>query len=141
METIDAKIKELFEKVQTQKEAIAKAEKPNWETNCTFDKNGDGNRINIQVVREPIELVKILAFLHKEEEIFSLAAKELGIDIVYKHQGYTLNQWKTDLQARINKLNIEQEKNKLAMLETRLNGIISPEQKRQMELDEITKML
>lgn len=142
-EIIDSEIKKLFEKVSLQKQAIAKADKPDWKTNCVFSftQSINDSSINIQVCSDLLILIKILAFLEIYKEKTLAIAKSLDVKIDYLHQGYSVEDWKYDIQARIKKLNIEKEKKKLAALETRLNAIISPEQKRAMELEEIKRII
>jgi hypothetical protein len=132
----------LFKIVQTKKAEIAKAEKPNWITNCSFGYNKDSSsRSNIQVVADVEELVSILGFLIEKEKAFTAANKVLGTSYEFKWMGFSLEDWQSDIQTRINKVQISKKKKELESLESRLDKIISPELKAQMELDEITKML
>lgn len=138
----DKQVQDLFKIVQTKKAEIAKAEKPNWLTNCSFGYNKDSSsRSNIQVVADVEELVHILGFLIEKERAFEAAATALGANVEFKWMGFTLAEWQADIQTRINKIQITKKKKELEALETRLDKLISPELKAQMELDEITKML
>lgn len=138
----DKQVQDLFKIVQTKKTEIAKAEKPNWITNCSFGYNKDSSsRSNIQVVADIEELIHILGFLIEKEKSFSAANKMLGTSVEFKWMGFTLEEWQADIQTRINKVQITKKKKELEALETRLDKLISPELKAEMELEEITKML
>lgn len=138
----DKQVQDLFKIVQTKKTEIAKAEKPNWQTNCSFGYNKDSSsRSNIQVVSDIEELISILGFIIEKERAFESAQTMLGTSEKFKWMGYSLEDWKTDVQTRINKIQISKKKKELEMLESRLDKLISPELKAQMELEEITKLL
>lgn len=138
----DKQIQELFKIVQQKKSAIIKAEKPNWQTNCSFgyDKNSSV-RINIQVSSDIVELIQVLSFLLRNEQFYFEASKILGVESEFQWMGYTLEQWKSDIQTRIDKIQISAKKKELEQLESRLNLLISPELKTEMELAEISKIL
>lgn len=136
----DKAIKNLIEVVNSKKEEIGKAEKPNWNTNCNFVFDGS-DRLNLNTVSDGAVVVKILAFLKVQKGAWEEACKDLGVDHEFKWSGFSYEDWKTDLQTRLNKINIDKNKKELAVLEARLNKIISPELRAQMELEEITKAL
>lgn len=142
-ETIDQKINELFLVVRNQKtdvELSEKQSKQSWKTNCTihFDKNT--SPINIQTASEAvikniiIELLKLKDYANRAEEILGLAKSEI-------YDGFSFEDWITDCKKRITVMSLRNKKEKLIQLETRLNALVSPEQKRQMELDAITNLL
>ncbi len=138
----DEQVKQLFKVVQQKKAEIAKAERPNWLTNCSFSYVKDTSaKINFQVLNDVEELVTILAFLLKQEDAFNAANEILGTNITFKWLGFTLADWQADISTRINKIQISKKKKELETLEVRLNGLVSKEMRDQMELDEITKLL
>lgn len=138
----DKQVQELFKIVQEKKSAIVKAEKPNWQTNCSFgyDKSSS-SRLNIQVLSDIDELVEILSFLMRRKDYHEKSSIVLGVTSEFKYLGFTLEQWKSDIQTRIDKIQISKKKQELEQLESRLNSLISPELKAEMELAEIEKML
>jgi hypothetical protein len=138
----DEQVQKLFQVVQTKKAEIAKAEKPNWETNCSFGYNKDSSsRTNIQVVADIEELVHILGFLIEKQKAFESAQSVLDTNLTFKWMGYTIDQWQSDIKTRIDKIQITKKKKDLEALEGRLDKLISPELKAKMELDEISKLL
>lgn len=138
----DKKVQEFFKIVQQKKAEIAKAEKPNWKTNCSFSYVKDSSsRINLQVVASVEELILILAFLIDKNQSFDKAQAILGTDLKFNWMGFTLEEWKSDIQTRVNKVQISKKKQELEALESRLDKLVSPELKAQMELDEISKLL
>jgi hypothetical protein len=138
----DRLVQELTKHVNDKKAAIAKAEKPNWNTNCAFRYSKDSSAsINLQVCGVVEELVYILGFLCEKRNAFNEAQKIIGTNLEFKWFGYTFDDWAEDIQTRINKIEITAKKKELEMLEERLNKLISPELRAQMELEEIRKSL
>lgn len=138
----DAIVDSLIAELQKQKAAIAKTEKPTWQTNCSFSfSRGGSDRINIQTVSDPEELTHMLATLIEKETFFNEAKKSLGTDGTFKWGGFTVEDWEADFQTRINKINVTKLKAKQADIETRLNKLISPEKREAMELEALTREL
>lgn len=138
----DVEVQALFETVQKKKADIAKAEKPNWETSCTFhrDPNSSASQ-NIQIITKVDDLVDIIAFLLEKQHFYQEANKVLGTKVKFLWQGFTVAQWISDIKTRINKVDISKKRKELETLESRLNAILSPEARRKMEIDAIKAQL
>lgn len=142
MGVTDKQALELFKIVQAKKAEIAKAEKPTWETNCSFRYNKDSSAsTNLQVCADVEELVHILGFLCDRKKGFDEAQKIVGTSLKFRWMGFTFEDWASDVKTRIDKIQITNKKKDLEILEGRLDKILSPELKAQMELDAITKAL
>lgn len=138
----DKKVLDLIKLANQKKEAISKAEKPQWKTNCSFGFNPDsGRRINIQVEADVSNLTTILGFLMGKADEFKKASEVLGLKQEFKWMGFTLADWRSDIQTRVAKIQITSEKRDLETIEKRLSGLISPELRAQLDLEEIEKML
>jgi hypothetical protein len=138
----DELVQQLIAKVQEKKAAITKAEKPNWETNCSFGYlQSSSNRVNLQTVGDVQELIQMLGFLIQQEMQYTLAASRIGFKADFKWLGFTLSQWENDITTRVNKIQLSEKKKELATLEARLDKLLSPELKRKLELEEIQKGL
>lgn len=134
----------LIEEINKRKQEIAKATRPNWLTNCTFsyDEFNLVNAINLHVESSIPKLISIVAHLLNKQNSFNEAATLLGIsDLNFKWHGFKVDDWIEDIKTRIVKLQIKTKEDKLRKLEERLNAIISPELKAQMELEQIMKEL
>ena len=142
-QTTDEKVKTLFESVQEKKLAIEKAERPCWLTagNFGYSANSAHDRINIQTLTDVRKIVEMFAFLIDRKEKSENAAKELGVDYKFTWLGFSVDEWKNDFQSRVNQISIQEKRKELAEIESRLNAIISPELKAQMELEAISKLL
>jgi hypothetical protein len=141
--TTDEKVKALFISVQEKKLAIEKAERPCWKTsgNFGYSSNSAHDRTNIQTLTDTRKLVEMLAFLLERKEKSENAASELGVNYNFTWLGFTVDEWKSDFQTRVNQISIQEKRKELAEIEARLNAIISPELKAQMELDAISELL
>lgn len=143
MKTTDQMVKQLFDSVQAKKLAIEKAEKPCWQTSCNFGFSADSahERKDIRILNDTRKIVDMLAFLMDRKEKSERAANELGVDYSFSWLGFSLEEWKSDFQTRINQISIQERKRELAEIEARLNAIISPELKAKMELEVLTELL
>lgn len=141
--TTDELVKELFDSVQEKKLAIEKAERPCWETsgNFGYSANSAHDRVNVQTVTDVRKIVEMYAFLIDRKEKSENAAKDLGVDYKFTWLGFSVNEWKNDFQTRVNQISIQEKRKELSEIESRLNAIISPELKAQMELEAISKLL
>lgn len=138
----DKMVQQLFEVVQKKKAEIAKAEKPSWATNCAFRYNKDSSAsTNIQVCSDVEELIHMLAFLCDKKRGFNEAQELLGTTHKFRWLGFSFEDWSGDIKTRIDKIQITNKKKELEALESRLDKLVSPELKAQMELAEISKLL
>lgn len=139
---MDKQVQDLITLVKKKKDEISKAERPNYKTNCSFRYNPENpTNVNIQVCADVNQLASILGFLLTQEQNFNEATNRLGIVAPFTWGGFSLEDWQADLQCRVTKIQITKKKAELELLESRLDKLISPELKAQMELEEITKML
>lgn len=139
----DQKTLDLIKEVARQRAEIAQAEKPNWKTNCNFSwVEGKADVIVLHVEKDIKKLIQIAAFLAEKESSYLDMAAQLGVEAPpFTWNGYGVGEWIEDIKARINKIQINTKKAKFELLEERLNKIISPELRAQMELEAIANEL
>lgn len=139
----DQKTLDLIQEVARRKQEIAKAERPNWITNCSFSfEEGSSKTVNLHVCQDVRQMITIAAFLRESEISYNAAAQELGVDAPpFTWSGFSVSDWLSDIRTRINRIQIDSKKKKLAALEERLNKIISPELRAEMELEAIAAEL
>jgi hypothetical protein len=143
VKTTDEKVRELFDLVQEKKLAIEKAERPCWKTsgNFGYSANSAHDRTTIATVTDVRKIVEMYAFIMDRKDKSESAAKDLGVDYNFTWLGFSVDEWKEDFQTRVNQISVQEKRKELAELESRLNAIISPELKAQMELEAIAKLL
>ncbi len=140
--TPDQIVEELFKKLQAKKALLESIEKPHFKTNLSFGFSEELNsRVNIHTVNNVEVLIRMAAFLLATSEKYEQAATMLGVTSQFKWLGYSLEDWMHDIQARTNKINIEVERKTFKQLEEKLNLLVSPEQRRLMEIEAISKIL
>ena len=143
MATIDQKqVQDLFDVVQAKKAEISKAEKPVWQTNCSFgyDK-ASSSRINLRTVSNINELVDILAFILGKERDFNEAKEYLELEATFEWFGFPVSDWAKDIKSRASQIQLGTKKKQLEEYEVRLNRLVSKEVRDQMDLAEIMKGL
>lgn len=139
----DQIVLDLIKEVKRRKEEIAAIDKPSFKTNCsfTFDEKDNGKQSNIKVPQLwPVkDLIGLIAFLIARCAHYLEAAQELGVENPpqFTWQGFTLPEWKHDVKALIDKQLIASKKASLEDKEARLNRLVSPEQRRKLELEAI----
>jgi hypothetical protein len=140
--TIDDKIAQLFDVLTKQQEAVKEAEKETkapWKTNCAF-LTASINPTNIQTASE-VTLVKLHAEMFSIQSQRFRSAEILGCTTTEDWYGYSYDEWTHDFKKRIAIINLKAKKDNLAALEKRLDAIVSPEQRRALELSNIMKEL
>ena len=138
MAKTDQKTLDLIKEVNKQKAEIAQLEKPNWITNCSFDYKNGKSPINLHVESDVATLVLIAGFLINRDKYYREANVLLGVDAPpFKYDGFSVKEWTSDIKTRINKIQITTKRQRLETLESRLNAIISPELRTQLELEAI----
>lgn len=143
MAKTDERTLKLIQEVAKQKEEISKAERPNWITNCSFKFIDGGPSINLHVESDIRVLIGICAHLQDKEKSYENAVGVLGLTDYppFLWGGFSTADWIKDIKARISKIQIATKKKKLEDLEARLNAIISPELRAELELEAITAQL
>lgn len=136
-------IQGLYDTIEKKRTEIAKAEKPKWETNCLFRYSKEQSAsTNLQVCSNVDDLVDMLSFIMNKEAFHNEAMEALNVSSKFRWLGFTLTEWKSDIQTRVSKLEIVSKKKELEELESRLNKLeITKEMREQMELDAIKKLL
>lgn len=140
MSDIDKRVIELLGKVREKRAEIQKASKPSWKTHCSFD-CFTGARVNIQVVNEELTLISLVSELMLRKQNWDNACKELECIHDFSYQGYSYDEWISDMKDRFGQILVSQKRKELAELEKRIDKLVSPEQRRKLELEEIENML
>ena len=140
--TADEIVQELVQIVKQKREEIQKAERPNWITNGSFKyAKGSTESFNLQTISDVSVFINALAFLIDREKSYKMACDKLGVESEFDWFGFSVNDWSSDFKTRITKIQITQKKKELEVYEADLDDLISPEMRRQMKLDKITKGL
>ena len=142
--TTDDAVMELLVLVGKKKEEIKKAKKrPAWKTNLSLgrDASSSQGRVNIMTRTDPNELVDWYVFLDQKEAGIEIAAKELGLPVDLTWLGYSIADWKEDLKTRAAQLSIDIKKKEIELLDARVNKLVSPDQRREMELKALQQIL
>lgn len=138
--TKDERIKILFETVKEKRTEIDKATNGSWKTSCEFrySPNSLHDKTDIRLVAHTSKIVEMYAFLIQRKKGVEDAAKQLGIpNFNFKWLGFTIEEWFEDFSIRVNQLTIETKKRELNEIELKLNRLISPELRAEMELNDI----
>lgn len=140
---IDTKIRELFTKLEARKASVAELRShvdKSWKTNCTFRLIGASATTNIQTA--PREVVEEVA-THLQILVTSRvdASRRLNTTFSENIQGYPVSAWFDDLRKRLAAIDIREQEQQLSQLETRLNQLLSPEERRRIEVELLAREL
>lgn len=143
MADIDQAIQQLFNKLNERKAKITELKAQiakSWKTNGTFRLIGATSTTNIQTANVDV-LEEIAAHVVILANALSEASIKLSRPGKQKIQGYTSTEWFEDLQKRLAAIEVREEEKQLAELETRLNQVLSPEERRRIEVELLAKEL
>jgi superfamily I DNA and RNA helicase len=143
MAEIDTTIQQLFDKLNQRKAKVAELKAQiakSWKTTGTFRLIGAASSTNIQTASKDSvgEIAVQLCLLDGAQ---STAAVRLGQPVQVKIQGYAPDDWFADLRKRLATIDLRSEEEQLATLETRLNQVLSPEERRRIEVEMLAKEL
>jgi hypothetical protein len=136
----DEKIQKLIDEVKKRKKEIEGIESYTFKTNMQVSMGLDRNKVNLQVL-DLHGIISVYSFLSLLAEKQLTVHKEFGITDPVTIDGFAWDKWKSDISHKINKLQINRKKKELEKLEERLNKLVSPELRAQLELQEIEKEL
>ncbi len=142
-QSVDAMVLKLLSQVKRKRDDIERAKKtPKWRTNCSIGLDPESvKRENIQVIQKIDTVVSLYVMLMQEEGHRALAASELEVPLNPDYMGYPIKDWKSDLKSRAAQLTLKQKQKDLETLEARVNKLVSPDQRREMELEALQQEL
>ncbi|PZT57339.1 hypothetical protein [Paenibacillus silvae] len=130
----DQKILELKKQIEEKKKLVSKSKKFNPTTNCSIEL--DGVRTNIQTLTKE-QLISLFVKLNS----YATSAAELGLLDQYVISGYKISDWIVDLKSKLEFINSKDEEQKLKLMESKLDKLLSDDKKVELELNEIAEML
>lgn len=134
----DEKIQKLIDEVKKRKQEIESINSYSFKTNMQLGIMGQ--KLNLQTL-DLDGLTTIYAYYSVVAEKKLTINKEFGINTEVAFDGFSWDKWKSDIAHKINKLQISKKKQELEKLEERLNKLVSPELRAQLELQEIEREL
>lgn len=143
MSNIDTTIQQLFNKLAERKTKVAslKAEvAKSWKTTGVFRLIGAPSTTNIQTANAET-LEEIAAHVIILANALNEASVKLSRPGKQKVQNYTPEEWFNDLQKRLAMIDVREEEKQLETLEQRLNQVLSPEERRRIEVEMLAKEL
>lgn len=140
--SIDKTIQDLFTKLAQRKAKIEELKASidkKWVTNSTFRLIGAAAPINL--IAATVEQVgEAAVHLMMQTQARAAVSTRLGLTDL-KVQGYTEAEWFNDFEKRIAAITVKDEEKALATLEARLNSVLSPDERRRIEVELLAKEL
>lgn len=137
----DEIIDSLLAKVEQKTKEIKNLERPTWKTSCVFGYNQGPNKVQIQATKDLDVLVGIFAWCENQKVAWEVSCTLLDINRVCKVDGYSLDDWQADVKTRLDQIQIESKRKELKSYEDKLNELISPEKRREIELKKLAALL
>lgn len=133
---MDKVVDDLMTKVKDRRAKVGALKKSQWVTPCTLVLPGH-ERLNIQVCSDLGLLAMSCGILMRMKQDMEAASTELDVEIEPKWQNYAIDDWVADIKLRVKVTQLKREQERLANLEDKLGKLMSPEQRRRMELADI----
>lgn len=130
----DQRILELKKQIELKKEKLGKSARFTPITNCSLELHGTRHNLN---VLDKEKLLQLLVMLNS----YYLSAKDLAVLTQVTFSGYKLDEWLTDINAKLNILSRKSEEQALKVMEDKLLKLLSDGKKVELEIDEIEAML
>ncbi|MFS1518630.1 hypothetical protein V1503_19520 [Bacillus sp. SCS-151] len=130
----DQRILELKKQIQSKKQKIGKKLRFTPITNCSIEL--DGERQNIQALNKD-QLLILLVKLNS----YMLSAKDLNVLDKFTISGYSVEDWISDINSKIEILSRRDEERMLKSMEDKLVKLLSEGKKVELEIDEIESLL
>lgn len=141
--SIDQAVQGLFAKLDQRKKRVSSLKtltSKSWKTTGSFRLIGASTPANIQTAS--VEAVEQIAQHVCLMELASqTASQRLETTVAPAIQGYAPELWFEDLRKRLAMINIREEETQLAAVEARLNQVLSPEERRRIEVELLTQEL
>jgi hypothetical protein len=137
----DKQVLDLMEKVKKQRKELDAINRPQWKTSCSLALPGTDGRLNLHIVKDLAQLAVARQFLLEHRVAMENASKVWDLDVPQKWQKYDIADWLADIDLRVQVLQVKTKQEKFDKLTKRLDTLLTPEQKRTMELEIIAKEL
>lgn len=141
--SIDAQIEALFNKLEQRKSKINELKAniaKGWVTIGSFKTVGALAPTNIQTASQAV-VEEIAAHICMISSAMEQASTHLQAPMSKKIQGYTVDEWFQDLNKRLSTIQLREEEAAIAQIEQRLNQVLSPEQRRKIEVEMLAREL
>ena len=126
----DVKILALKEEIEKKKKQLTSGIKFSPVTNCSIALDGVRHNLHVETKDGLLLLIAKLNGLKK-----SLAEVMPSEQLVI--EGYSVDDWLTDLVAKFNVLNISKERERLQKLESKLHNLLSVDKKVELEIEDL----
>lgn len=140
VESADEKVQRLIAEVKRRRAELSALKKPQWLTCCSLQLPGF-ERINIQVEQDLTILAVAIGVLSRMRGSIESVFASINLVAPANWNGYLIEDWISDLQLRLKITQIQNQQKHLAKLELALDGLLSPEQRRELELARIEQEL
>lgn len=130
----DVKILELKKRIDEKKNEIGKIKRFSPITNCSLSL--DNIRYNLNVIDEESTIYLLIKI-----QMYILSAESLNLENSFTIDGYSLMDWKSDLEDRLSIIKQKKELDNLKAMEKKLTNLLSNEKQTELEIDEIAAML
>lgn len=139
MSNIDDQVRELIKLVNDKESGIKEATNPIWETNCVYKM--DNITRNIRSISDVDDAISLYKRILSDYKNHNEACKDLGLELEYKFNNFTLEQWKNDFKNVVSNITLSREKKNLSILKSKLDNLVSEDERKRIELESIKREL
>lgn len=140
VQTADEKVLALIEEVKRRKATVGKLKRPTWRTTCSLQLPG-WDRLNIQIENDRTVLAVASGVLKDFARYCNEAEKDWDCQLSRVWKSFPIEDWLADIELRVSVMSLKSEQDKLKRLEDQLSRLMSPDQRRELELAQIEQEL
>lgn len=142
MASSDAAVLKLISEVEEKINALPGAVRPAYKTNCLYLGQVSQKPNNLHTINDTASLVLLAGDLMIASEYYNKAALLVCQDVPpLKIGGFSVEDWLHDFKLRADVIKLAEQKKRLATLRKKLDGVMSDDLKRELELEQIKKEL
>lgn len=136
----DEKINNFRKKVEEKKAQLGSRPNASYRTNLLLDIEGV-KKLNLNTISTEEDCINIISQILTKSHGASLANTFLNTNIIFKIEGYPIDDWLHDLKIRYSIILWDTEKRKLTAMDNQLKELMSEGAKTAIAIDAIAKEL
>lgn len=137
MSANDQKIEQYRQAVEAKRSELGERPRPNYVTNQLLKLDPtDSKKLNLNLISTPAHCVEVVRQLMIQSMAHDKANDALGTDIKFEIDGYTIDDWISDIKSRLSVIQWNNKKVNLDAMDRKLAELLSEDAKKAKAIDD-----